>query len=43
MDGVVSPFSCDIQLWDFAFAGADTSVELYVILLAWDPATKGSE
>lgn len=27
-EGLTSPASCDIQLWDFAFAGADVSIEL---------------
>lgn len=26
--GLTSPLSCDLQLWDFAFAGADVSTEL---------------
>lgn len=27
-DGLTAPASCEIQLWDFAYAGADVSIEL---------------
>jgi hypothetical protein len=29
-EGLTSPETCKLQLWDFAFAGADISQELYV-------------
>lgn len=27
-EGLTSPSSCGVQLWDFAYAGADVSIEL---------------
>jgi hypothetical protein len=32
--GLTSPLTCKRQLWDFAFAGADVSEELYVLILS---------
>lgn len=37
--GLTSPLTCKRKLWDFAFAGADVSEQLYVLSLV--PRAKG--